>query len=82
MPGTDGEGVQEVGGGEQTEDRGCAGVGEGGEVLGVRVFGDCDHVMKELISCCCLMWRGRSGRRREERGCSSTTHSKLTRTSW
>ena len=22
----------------------CAGVGEGGEVLGVRVFGDCDHV--------------------------------------
>ena len=27
----------------------CAGVGEGGEVLGVRVFGDCDHVMKELM---------------------------------
>lgn len=27
----------------------CAGVGEGGEVLGARVFGDCDHVMKELM---------------------------------
>ena len=27
----------------------CAGVGEGGEVLGVRVFGDCDHVLKELM---------------------------------
>ena len=27
----------------------CAGVGEGGEVLGVRVFGDCDHIMKELM---------------------------------
>ena len=24
-------------------------MGEGGEVLGVRVFGDCDHVMKELM---------------------------------
>ena len=59
----------------------CAGVGEGGEVLWVRVFGDCDHVMKELMKLLLSDVGGRSGRRREERGCSSTTHSKLTRTS-
>ena len=26
----------------------CAGMGEGGEVLKVRVFGDCDHIIEAV----------------------------------